>query len=77
MDDMSWVFALAIEMDKALAKALEQATVVSEDWEEDDDIFDDEDDIFDDEDEELDDWEDDCDYEMGFDPYMGCFSDDC
>jgi len=20
---------------------------------------------------------DDCDYEMGFDPYLGCFSDDC
>lgn len=20
---------------------------------------------------------DDCDYEMGFDPYMGCFTDDC
>lgn len=20
---------------------------------------------------------DDCDYEMGFDPYMGCYSDDC
>lgn len=23
----------------------------------------------------LEDW--DCDYEIGFDPYMGCFSDDC
>jgi len=22
-------------------------------------------------------WEDDCDYEMGFDPYLGCFTDDC
>ena len=63
MDDMSFVFALAIEMDNALAKALEQAEVASEEWE--------------DEDEEFDDWEDDCDYEMGFDPYMGCFSDDC
>lgn len=21
--------------------------------------------------------EDDCDYEMGFDPYCGCFTDDC
>ena len=21
--------------------------------------------------------EDDCDYEVGFDPYLGCFSDDC
>jgi hypothetical protein len=20
---------------------------------------------------------DDCDYEMGYDPYMGCFTDDC
>ena len=59
MDDMSFVFALAIEMDEALAKALEQAEVIS------------------DEDEEFDDWEDDCDYEMGFDPYLGCFSDDC
>lgn len=27
----------------------------------------------DDEDEDY----DDCDYEMGFDPYMGCYSDDC
>ena len=59
MDDMNWMFALAIEMDNALAKALEQAEVVS------------------DEDEEFEDWEDDCDYEMGFDPYLGCFSDDC
>ena len=58
MDDMSWVFALAMEMDNALAKALEQAEVVSEE-------------------EEPDYWEDDCDYEVGFDPYMGCFSDDC
>lgn len=63
MDDMSWVFALAIEMDNALAKALEQAEVAPEEWE--------------DENEEFDDWEDDCDYEVGFDPYMGCFSDDC
>lgn len=23
------------------------------------------------------DWVDDCDYEIGFDPYMGCFTDDC
>lgn len=23
------------------------------------------------------DWEDDCDYEVGFDPYLGCFTDDC
>ena len=23
------------------------------------------------------DWEDDCDYEVGYDPYMGCFTDDC
>ena len=60
---MNWMFALAIEMDKALAKALEQAEVASEEWE--------------DEDEEFDDWGDDCDYEMGFDPYLGCFSDDC
>ena len=60
---MNWMFALAIEMDNALAKALEHAEVVSEEWE--------------DEDEEFDDWEDDCDYEVGFDPYMGCFSDDC
>ena len=59
MDDMNWMFALAIEMDNALAKALEQAEVVS------------------DEDEEFEDWEDDCDDEMGFDPYLGCFSDDC
>ena len=22
-------------------------------------------------------WEDDCDYEVGFDPYMGCFTDEC
>ena len=63
MDDMNWMFALAIEMDNALAKALEHAEVVSEEWE--------------DEDEEFNDWEDDCDYEMGFDPYLGCFSDDC
>jgi hypothetical protein len=63
MDDMSFVFALAIEMDNALAKALEQAEVAPEEWE--------------DEDEKFDDWRDDCDYEMGFDPYLGCFSDDC
>lgn len=60
MDDMNWMFALAIEMDNALAKALEQAKVVSEEEEEEPDY-----------------WEDDCDYEVGFDPYMGCFSDDC
>lgn len=25
-----------------------------------------------------DDWDEiDCDYEMGYDPYLGCFSDDC
>ncbi len=28
-------------------------------------------------DEEDDELFDDCDYEMGFDPYLGCFSDDC
>lgn len=28
-------------------------------------------------DEEDDEDYDDCDYEMGFDPYMGCYSDDC
>ena len=28
-------------------------------------------------DEEDDEPLDDCDYEMGFDPYMGCFTDDC
>lgn len=28
-------------------------------------------------DEEDDEPFDDCDYEMGFDPYLGCFSDDC
>ena len=22
-------------------------------------------------------WEDDCDYEVGYDPYMGCYTDDC
>ena len=22
-------------------------------------------------------WEDDCDYEVGFDPYCGCYTDDC
>jgi len=22
-------------------------------------------------------WEDDCDYDIGFDPYLGCFTDDC
>lgn len=22
-------------------------------------------------------YEDDCDYEVGYDPYLGCFSDDC
>ena len=23
------------------------------------------------------DWDDDCDYEVGFDPYCGCYTDDC
>lgn len=27
--------------------------------------------------EEPEDFPDDCDYEMGFDPYMGCYTDDC
>lgn len=32
----------------------------------------------DDEEEEEEDFEyDDCDFEIGFDPYLGCFSDDC
>lgn len=29
------------------------------------------------EDEEETNWEDNCDYEVGYDPYMGCFTDDC
>lgn len=27
--------------------------------------------------EEPEDYPDDCDYEVGFDPYCGCFTDDC
>lgn len=30
-----------------------------------------------DEDEEVETEWDDCDYEVGYDPYMGCFTDDC
>lgn len=26
---------------------------------------------------EEEDYPDDCDYEIGFDPYLGCFTDDC
>lgn len=31
----------------------------------------------DDDEEEDEEFLDDCDYEMGFDPYLGCFTDDC
>lgn len=36
-------------------------------------IYDDDDDNYD----VVDDWDDDCDYDCGYDPYLGCFTDDC
>lgn len=33
--------------------------------------------IFEEEDEDFYEDEDDCDYDVGFDPYLGCYTDDC
>ena len=58
----------------------EEPEDLPEGWDEDGEVFEDdfEDDDFEDEDFEDEDFEEsDFDLDMGFDPYMGCYSDDC